>query len=173
MENIYVQSRVLTQNFECAIFKKISFLHQVESIHVIRMKLSRGRIRKYYRRTHPGGHGLRPKKLSVSVAVSPAPVRVPSRRPLAPSVTTVTSVANDKDDNEINDPGGCAQISWHLPYSCAKPQETSAWRPSNQGDVRPVIASNGVPFFQMRSVGSHRTLGREKEGKEERSGKVR
>jgi hypothetical protein len=33
-----------------------------------------------------------------------------------------------------------------------------------------VIASNGVPFLQMRSVGSHSTSGREKEGKEERTG---
>ena len=38
----------------------------------------------------PWSHGLRPKKLSVSVAVSPAPVRVPSQRPLAPSVASVT-----------------------------------------------------------------------------------
>ena len=41
------------------------------------------------------------KKLSVSVAVPPAPVRVPSQRPLGPSVASVTSVANDKDDNGI------------------------------------------------------------------------
>ena len=41
------------------------------------------------------------KKLSVSVAVPPAPVRVPSQRPLAPSVASATSVANDKDDNEM------------------------------------------------------------------------
>ena len=46
----------------------------------------------------PWSHGLRPKKLSVSVAVPPAPIRVPSQRPLAPSVT---SVANDKSDNEM------------------------------------------------------------------------
>ena len=37
-------------------------------------------------------------KRSLSVAVPPAPVRVPSQRPLAPSVTSVT---NDKDDNEM------------------------------------------------------------------------
>ena len=49
----------------------------------------------------PWSHGLRPKKLSVSVAVPPAPVRVPSQRPLAPSVASVTSVANDKGDNEM------------------------------------------------------------------------
>ena len=41
------------------------------------------------------------KKLTVSVAVPPAPVRVPSQRPLAPSVASVTSVANDKGDNEM------------------------------------------------------------------------
>jgi hypothetical protein len=32
--------------------------------------------------------------------------------------------------------------------------------------MQPVIASNGVPFLQMKSVGSHSTSGREKEGKE-------
>ena len=40
---------------------------------------------------------MRPKKLLVSVAVPPAPVRVPSQRPLAPSFASVTSVANDKE----------------------------------------------------------------------------
>ena len=52
-----------------------------------------------------GGMGCGQKKLVVSVAVPPAPVRVPSQRSLAPSVTPITSVANDKGDN--------AQISWH------------------------------------------------------------
>ena len=37
----------------------------------------------------------------VNVAVPPAPVRVLSQRPLAPSVASVTSVANDKGDNEL------------------------------------------------------------------------
>ena len=46
----------------------------------------------------PWGHGLRSKKLSVSVAVAPAPVRVPSQRPFALSVT---SVANDKGENDM------------------------------------------------------------------------
>ena len=36
-----------------------------------------------------------------SVAVPPAPVRVTSQRPLAPSVASVTSVANYKGDNEL------------------------------------------------------------------------
>ena len=43
-------------------------------------------------------------------------------------------------------------------------------RPSDEGAVRPVIASNGVPCPQMRSVGLHSTLWREKEGKKERTG---
>ena len=35
------------------------------------------------------------------MAVPPAPVWVPSQKPLAPSVAQVTSVANDKGNNEI------------------------------------------------------------------------
>ena len=61
---------------------------------------------------------------------------------------------------------GMGEISWHLPYSGGKPQETSARRPCDEGAVGRVIASNGVPFLQMRSVGSHSTSGREKEGKD-------
>ena len=45
--------------------------------------------------------GAATKKPLVSVAVLPAPVRVPSQRPFAPVVASVTSVANDKDDNEM------------------------------------------------------------------------
>jgi hypothetical protein len=33
--------------------------------------------------------------------------------------------------------------------------------------VGPVIASNGVPYFQMSSIGSHSTSGRKKEGRKE------
>ena len=36
-----------------------------------------------------------------SVAMPPTPVRVPSQRPLAPSVASVKSVANDKGGNEM------------------------------------------------------------------------
>ena len=35
------------------------------------------------------------------MAVPPAPVRVPSQWPLAQNIMFVTSVANDKDDNEM------------------------------------------------------------------------
>ena len=53
--------------------------------------------------------GCGKKKLNASVAVPPAPVRVPSQRPLAPSVTSGTSVANDKGNNEII-PGQCTDF---------------------------------------------------------------
>ena len=39
-------------------------------------------------------------KKTFSVAVPPAPVRVPSQRPLAPSVASVTSIASYKGDNK-------------------------------------------------------------------------
>ena len=45
--------------------------------------------------------GCDQKNFLVSVAVPPAPVRVPSQRPLVPSVASVTSVANGKGDNEM------------------------------------------------------------------------
>ena len=45
---------------------------------------------------------LRPKKsYKAAVAVPPAPVWVSSQRPLALNVTSVTSVANGKGDNEL------------------------------------------------------------------------
>ena len=50
------------------------------------------------------------------MAVPPTHVRVPSQRPLAPSVASVTSVANDKGDNEMilgavhRSPGICLTI---------------------------------------------------------------
>ena len=46
-------------------------------------------------------HRLQPKKLHASMAVPAALVRVPSQRSLTPSVASVTSVANDKGDNEM------------------------------------------------------------------------
>ena len=47
---------------------------------------------------------------------------------------------------------GCAQLK-------------KARRQSDEGTVRAVITTNGAPFLQMSSVGSHSTSGREKEGK--------
>ena len=102
------------------------------------------------------------------MAVPPALVRVSSQWPLAPSDASVTSIANDKGDNEMI-LGAAQHISLHLLYSRGKSQKTSTKRPSDEGAVRPVIPSNGVPFLQMRSVGSH-TSEREKEEIKERTG---
>ena len=86
------------------------------------------------------------------MTVTPASFRVPSQRPPAPSVT---SVANDKDVNEMI-PGAV-----HRSHGiCCKLRKTSARKA-----VQPVIASNGVNFLQMKPVGSHSTSGREKGGK--------
>ena len=99
------------------------------------------------------------------MTVPPVPVRVPSQRPLAPNVASVTSVASGKGDNEM-----ILAAVHRSPAICLTAEETSARRPSDEGAVPPVIASNGVPFLQMRSVGSHSTSGREKEGIKERMG---
>ena len=56
--------------------------------------------------------------------------------------------------------GLCTDLAFSL-----RLRGTSARRPSHEEAVRPVIASNGVPFLQIRSVGSHSTPGEEKEGK--------
>ena len=103
------------------------------------------------------------KKLSVSVAMPTAPVLVPSQRPLAPSAASVRSVTNDKGDDEMI---LCTDLLAFAKQQRKTP-EISARRPSDEGAVRPVIASNGVPFLQMRLVGPHSTSGKEKEGNKE------
>ena len=66
------------------------------------------------------------------------------------------------------DTGDCAQVSSHLPYRWGKLRETSSRRSLIKA-VRPVIASNGVPSLQTRSVGSHSSQkGRRKERRKER-----
>ena len=113
--------------------------------------------------------GLRPKKFQTSVAVPPAPVRVPSQRPLAPCVASVTSVANDKDDNEMI--LGAVHRSPDICLTAEENPRKPARRPSDEEAVRPVIASNGIPFLQMRSVGVPSTSAREMEGNKERMGR--
>jgi hypothetical protein len=60
------------------------------------------------------------KNLLVSVAVPPSPVRVPRETPLAPSVASVTLVANYKGDNEMilgavhRSPGICLTVEENL-----------------------------------------------------------
>ena len=90
-----------------------------------------------------------------SAVLSPAPVRVPSKKPLAPSIIS----ASDKEDEMI--PEAVHGI-------CLTPEENHG--KLHLGDhlikgIRPVIASNGVPYFQMSSIESHSISGREKEGK--------
>jgi hypothetical protein len=98
------------------------------------------------------------------VAVPPAPVRIPSQKSLAPSVASVTSVANDKSDNEMilgavhRSPGICLT-------AVEKPR-----KPQLGDHVMKGLCDQSSP--QMRSVGLHRTSGREKEGKQERMGKT-
>jgi hypothetical protein len=72
--------------------------------------------------------------------------------------------ANDNDDNEVI-----------LGYVHRSPgiyltAEEHPGKPHLMKDVRAVIASDGVPYFHMTSVGSHRTSVREKEGEKERTG---
>ena len=49
-------------------------------------------------------------------------------------------------------------------------RKPSARRPSDEGALRPVIASNRVPSLQMKSVGSHSTSWRDEEGRNVKDG---
>ena len=102
------------------------------------------------------------KKLSVSVAVPPAPVRVPSQRPLASSVASVSqSIANDKEMilEAVHRSAGICLTAEEKP------------RKSQLGDrVMKGLCNQSSPFIQMRSVGSHSTSGRKEEGKKEGRG---
>ena len=85
--------------------------------------------------------GLRPKKFQTSVAVPPAPVQVPSQRPLAPSVTSVISVANDKGDNEMI-PGAVHRFAGICLTTEENPGKPQLGDRLMKRAVRPVIASN-------------------------------
>ena len=95
------------------------------------------------------------KRAFANVAV-PGPVRVPSQKPPRLSV-------NDKDD-EITPEAVSRSPDIYLTA------EKNSGKPQ-LGDrlmkiVWPIIASNGVPYLQMRSEGSYSTSGREEEGKD-------
>ena len=95
------------------------------------------------------------------MAVPPSPVRVPSQRPLAPSFASVTSIANDKSDEMIL---GAVHRS---PGICLTAEENP--RKIQLGDsLMKGLCDQSSP--QMRSVGSHSTSGREKQGNKERLG---
>ena len=86
-----------------------------------------------------------PKKLSVSVAVPPAPVRVPSQRPLAPSVASVTSVTNDKGDNEMI-LGLCTEEIFSNPEFFFFPPRRNIFRPRRNFSVYRIFP-NPEEFF--------------------------
>ena len=67
--------------------------------------------------------------------------------------------ANDKGDNEMI-PGLCTDL-----WTFALKETTYARRPLMKA-LRPIIASNGVSYLQMRSLGSHSTSEMEKERKD-------
>ena len=74
----------------------------------------------------------------------------------------VASVFNDKGDNEMI-PGAV-----HRSGICLTAEENPGKPQLGDGLMKllyEVIVSNGVPFLQMRSIGSQSTSGREKEGK--------
>ena len=98
----------------------------------------------------PLSHGLRPKR-ALSYCGHPTSS--------SPGITSATSVANDKDDNGMI-LGMCKDLLAFI----LQLRKTSARRLLMKA-VQPVIASNGVPFLQMRLVALHSMSGREKEGK--------
>ena len=68
------------------------------------------------------------------------------------------------DENLDNDvKSGAVDWSPGIYLTAETSGKTSARRPLMK-TVQPVIISNGIPFHQMRSVGLHSTLWREKEG---------
>ena len=102
------------------------------------------------------------------MAVPPPLVRIPSQRPLALSVASVMSVANDMSDNEM------ILRATHRSPSIYLIAEENPGKPQLGSPLikfeRSVIASNGIHFLQIRPVGSHSTSKREKEGNKERIG---
>ena len=104
------------------------------------------------------------------MAVPPAPVRVANNDHLPRVSRQSRRSSNDKGNNEVipvivrRSPG----IYLTAEENTGKPH----LRESLMKAVRPFIALNGVPYFQMRSVGSHRTLGRDKKGKKEKADRI-
>ena len=90
-------------------------------------------------------------KLQASAAVQPTPIQ------LVPYPEGYVS-RNDKGDNEMIPKA--VQRSLGI---CLTAVENMG-KPSDERAMWPVFASNGIPSFQMRSVGLHCTSGREREG---------
>ena len=92
------------------------------------------------------------------MAVPTAPVRVPGQRPLAPSVTSIT---NDKGDNEMV-PG-----TVHRSPDVCLTAEKNPGKPQLGLCLMKGLCDQSLPqfpFLQMRSVGSHSMSGRKEGG---------
>ena len=105
---------------------------------------------------------LRAKKKKISsVAVPPAPVRVPSQRPLD---TSVTSVVNGKGDNKMI-PGAVHRSSGTCLKAEEIPGNPSVRRPSDEGAMRPVHLKWGpFPPNKVGKIAQHvrKGVGRKK-----------
>ena len=98
------------------------------------------------------------------MTVSPAPVQVPDQRTLAPSVTSVMSVANDKSDNEM-----ILGALHRFPGICLTAEENPGKPQLGPRLVKGCATSHRLKWehFPSNEVGiSHSTLGGEKEGKD-------
>ena len=80
------------------------------------------------------------------MTVQDVPVWIPSQRPLPPSVTSVTRVANDNGDNEM-----IPETVHRSPGISLTAEENPRKTSADEGAVRPVIAS----YLQMISVEPH------------------
>ena len=90
------------------------------------------------------------------MTVPPAPVRFPSQRPLAPSIASVTSVANDKGDNEMI-PGAVHRS----PDICLTIGKNPARRPSDEG----CATSHGIKWGPLTPKEVSRIAQRVRKGK--------
>ena len=99
------------------------------------------------------------------MVVPPASVRVLSERPLAPRVVSRRALMISVIMKWSR--GLCTDLP-HLTYNRGKSRKISTRRPFDEGAVRPIIVSNGVPFLEMMFLGSQSTSGWEKEGKRKR-----
>ena len=103
------------------------------------------------------------------MALAPDPVRLLSQRPLAPSITSVTSITNNNGENEM-----ISEAVHRSPGICLTSEENPG--KSELGDrlmkrlCDQSLSQMGSLTSQIRSVESHSTSGREKEGNKEWGG---
>ena len=101
------------------------------------------------------------------MAVPAALVRISSQRPLAPSVASVTSVANDKGDNEM-----ILGAVHRTPGICLAAEENPGKPQLGDRPMKGLCDQSSPQMGSFTSVGSHRTSGMEKQGKKEKTGPI-